>query len=273
MINPLWYYLIWISPCCQSALAFAPPHSSSSYVDRVRYVQSSQIIGKDMKHSNASSSNIKKSIERRTRSSINHDNTQITAQRTTVLLHANARINNLDEDDMELMDVDIVDDKAKEIVARKKSVRDEIFWAKQRALMVEMSARSDAEMKKENQDKFTKRRLALTSDTFYFSILIGCVLWLVSSNPYVTLSYLFGALSGTAYSYGLGKYVESIGGSIDDTDVEGAGVGQARFAFLILLFVVVGKFRSQGLLELPSIMGFFTYQLASLSQGLKEYDD
>lgn len=178
-------------------------------------------------------------------------------------------MNNLDEDDMELMDVD----DAKEIEARKKSVRDEIFWAKQRALMVELSAKSDAGLKKENQDKFAKRRLALTSDTFYFSILIGCALWLVSSNPFVTLSYLFGALSGTAYSYGLGKYVESIGGSIDDTDVEGAGVGQARFAFLILLFVFVGKFRSQGLLELPSIMGFFTYQLASLSQGLKEYDD
>jgi len=77
---------------------------------------------------------------------------------------------------------------------------------------------------------------------------------------------------GTAYSYGLGKYV--VGGSASDMDsVEGAGVGQARFAFLILLFVIVGKFRSQGLLEIPSIAGFFTYQLASLNQGLKQIDD
>ena len=155
----------------------------------------------------------------------------------------------------------------------KKNLRDETFWAKQRALAADMSAKTDAGLKREMQEKFARRRLALTSDTLYFAFLIGSLLWLVSPNPFVTISYLFGALSGTAYSYGLGKYVESIGGSIDDTDMEGAGVGQARFAFLILLFVVVGKFRSQGLLEIPSIMGFFTYQLASLSQGLREIED
>ncbi|KAL3823363.1 hypothetical protein ACHAXA_008858 [Cyclostephanos tholiformis] len=160
-----------------------------------------------------------------------------------------------------------------EVVDARKNVRDEIFWAKQRALAAEMSAKTDDGLRRENREKFARRRLALTSDTFYFSILIGSLLWIVSPNPFVAISYLFGALSGTAYSYGLGKYVESIGGSIDDADVEGAGIGQARFAFLILLFVVVGKFRSQGLLELPSIMGFFTYQLASLSQGLREIDD
>ncbi|KAL7527181.1 hypothetical protein ACHAXR_003750 [Thalassiosira sp. AJA248-18] len=156
---------------------------------------------------------------------------------------------------------------------KKKRLNDQIFWAKQQAFAAQMSANTDASLKQENQDKFAKRALALTSDTFYFSILISSLLWLVSSNPFVTISYLFGALSGTAYSYGLGKYVETIGGSIDDTAPEGAGIGQARFAFLILLFVVVGKFRSQGLLEIPSIMGFFTYQLASLGQGLREIDD
>ncbi|KAL7530110.1 hypothetical protein ACHAWF_003247 [Thalassiosira exigua] len=155
----------------------------------------------------------------------------------------------------------------------KKSINDEIFWAKQRALAAEMSAKTDAGYKQEQTENFAKRRLALVSDTLYFSVLIGALLWLVAPNPFVTISYLFGALSGTAYSYGLGKYVETIGGSIDDTDMQGAGVGQARFAFLILLFVVVGKFRSQGLLEIPSIMGFFTYQLASLGQGLREIDD
>ena len=114
----------------------------------------------------------------------------------------------------------------------------------------------------------------MTYDTLYFSILIASILWIVSSNPFVSLSYLFGALLGTAYSYGLGEYVETIGGSIGDAEAqEGAGIGSARFAFLILLFVVVGKFRDQGLLEIPSIMDFFTYQLASLGQGLREIDD
>ena len=161
----------------------------------------------------------------------------------------------------------------KDADAKRKSINEKIFWAKQQALAAEMSTKADSSLKQELADKFAKRRLALTSDTFYFSILISSALWIIFPNPFVTLSYLFGAISGTAYSYGLGKYVESIGGSIDDAKIEGAGVGQARFAFLILLFVVVGKYRSQGLLEIPSIMGFFTYQLASLNQGLREIDD
>lgn len=150
---------------------------------------------------------------------------------------------------------------------------DQAFWAKQRALAAQLTTKADDGLKAEQMAKFAARRAALTSDTLYFSILIGCALWLTFPNPFVTASYLFGALAGTAYSYGLGKYVESLGGSIDDPGAEGAGVGQARFAFLILLFVVVGKFRSQGLLEIPSIAGFFTYQLASLNQGLREIDD
>jgi hypothetical protein len=51
---------------------------------------------------------------------------------------------------------------------------------------------------------------------------------------------------------------------------KGAGVGEARFAFLILLFVLIGKFRSAGLMPVPTIAGFFTYQITSLSQGLRQ---
>ena len=156
---------------------------------------------------------------------------------------------------------------------RKKKMNEQIFWAKQKAFAAQMTANTDASVRQEQQGAFAKRRMGLTSDTFYFTILIALLLWIVYPNPFTTMSYLFGALSGTAYSYGLGKFVESIGGSIDDVGVEGAGVGQARFAFLILLFVILGKFRSKGLQEIPSIMGFFTYQLASLSQGLREIDD
>jgi len=165
------------------------------------------------------------------------------------------------------------DEDSKDEEDAKKRIQQEIFWAKQRAMAAEFAAKEDAGLKNEQKEKFAQRRMALVSDTAYFSVLIACLLWIASSNPFVTISYLFGAMSGTAYSYGLGKYVETIGGSIDDTETEGAGIGQARFAFLILLFVVVGKFRDQGLLEIPSILGFFTYQLASLGQGLREIDD
>lgn len=104
--------------------------------------------------------------------------------------------------------------------------------------------------------------------------MIFSAIWYVVPNPFSAISYLLGATLGTAYCYGLGKYVETIGGSAYDAeDVKGSGVGSARFAFLIVLFIFVGKFRSEGLQEIPAIMGFFTYQIASLSQGLKEATD
>mmetsp|Transcript_18101 Transcript_18101/g.27052 ORF Transcript_18101/g.27052 Transcript_18101/m.27052 type:complete len:272 (-) Transcript_18101:284-1099(-) len=157
----------------------------------------------------------------------------------------------------------------------RKERQEQIFWAKQKALAASMSADTDAAVRKEQLDKFAERRLALVSDTIFFSILLFSILWSVFPSPNIAFSYEFGALLGTAYSYGLGKYVETIGGSIDDEGAgEGAGVGSARFAFLILLFVILGKFRGEtGLVELPAIAGFFTYQLASLNQGLKEYYD
>lgn len=129
-------------------------------------------------------------------------------------------------------------------------------------------------LSREQRQKFAKRRLALVAESAYITVLIFCLLWGFGETLFTPISYAFGALFGTAYSYGLGKYVETLGGSAEDAGaVQGAGVGQARFAFLILLFVVVGKFRSQGLQEIPAILGFFTYQLASLSQGLKEIED
>mmetsp|Transcript_13675 Transcript_13675/g.19727 ORF Transcript_13675/g.19727 Transcript_13675/m.19727 type:complete len:117 (-) Transcript_13675:61-411(-) len=116
--------------------------------------------------------------------------------------------------------------------------------------------------------------MGLVSDTFYFSVLFFAGLWAFSESPFTPASYFLGSMFGLAYSYGLGKYVETLGGSADDANaVEGAGIGQARFAFLILLFILVGKFRSFGLQEIPAIAGFFTYQFASLSQGLKEIND
>jgi len=148
------------------------------------------------------------------------------------------------------------------------------FWARQKELMQEMSDAGQKSLKEENREKFAKRRLALVGDTAYFGFFIFCFLWTCFENPFVAISYAFGATMGLAYSYGLGKYVENLGGTTDDeASLQGAGIGEARFAFLILLFIIVGKFRSAGLLEIPAISGFFTYQLASLNQGLREIQD
>ncbi|KAL7562986.1 hypothetical protein ACA910_018624 [Epithemia clementina (nom. ined.)] len=159
-------------------------------------------------------------------------------------------------------------------------IGDREFWAQQKDLAAEMagvmaagsenSSRSKAAMR----EKFAKRRLALVGDTAYIGIFLFCLLWLVNENPFVPISYSLGALMGSAYAYGLGKYVETVGGSIDDMESSrGAGVGEARFAFLILLFILLGRFRDVGIQEVPAITGFFTYQLASLRQGLKEIND
>ncbi len=129
---------------------------------------------------------------------------------------------------------------------------------------------------------FQKRRLALVSDTIFFSVLIFSILWFVSETPQTALSYLFGASLSIAYSYGLGKYVESLGkgGKGDVVVVQQpqqpttGDFGQARFVLIIILLAALAKFRGQtGLQEIPTIAGFFTYQLASLNQGMKDLDD
>lgn len=157
---------------------------------------------------------------------------------------------------------------------QKIKVGDKDFWMRQKQLVQEMQDASESNLRAEMREKFAQRRLALVGDTAYFGFFIFCILWTFSTNPFVAISYAFGATMGLAYAYGLGRYVETIGGRVDDEGtVQGAGLGQARFAFLILLLVFVGKFRSVGLLEIPSIGGFFTYQLASLSQGMREIND
>lgn len=155
-------------------------------------------------------------------------------------------------------------------MAEKENDNDD-FWQQQQNLMKELSAENDKSLSKENKKNFDKLQNALVAETVFFSALSFSLLWLACDNPFVPLSFVFGSLFGIAYTYGLGKFVSTVGGTIDDAKaVEGAGVGQARFAFLIMLFLFVGKLRPYGLLEIPSIMGFFTYQLATLSQGLKE---
>lgn len=161
-----------------------------------------------------------------------------------------------------------------ELGLKKIKIGDRDFWMRQKELVQEMQEASEANRKAAMREKFAQRRNALVGDTAYIGFFIFCMLWTFSANPFVAISYTFGATMGLAYAYGLGRYVETIGASIDDQGAaQGAGVGEARFAFLIILFIIVGKFRSEGLLEIPSIAGFFTYQLASLRQGLREIND
>jgi hypothetical protein len=158
-----------------------------------------------------------------------------------------------------------------------KQTNDE-FWEAQRRMAAEMSdsvSEEEMQTKETNREKYRKKVFALVTETLYFSAIIFSAIWFLSPNPFTAISYLLGATLGTAYTYGLGKSVEALGGSAYDAeDLKGSGVGSARFAFLIVLFIFVGRFRSAGLQEIPAIMGFFTYQFSTLSQGLKDaFDD
>jgi len=146
------------------------------------------------------------------------------------------------------------------------------FWNQQQSLLEEMKRSNEDANKAVRQKQYDDVRNTLLSDTAFIGIVVGGICWITCDNPFVALSYEFGTMFGLAYAYGLSKYVETIGGSAEDVEtVQGAGVGQARFAFLILLFILVGKLRSTvGLIEIPSIAGFFTYQLASLAQALRD---
>lgn len=145
------------------------------------------------------------------------------------------------------------------------------FWLQQRALLNEMTDRTEKSLRAEQLEKFRQTQGKLVAETAFISALLFALLWLGCDNPFVPFSYVFGSIFGLAYTYGLGKYVETLGGTAEDASaVQGAGVGQARFAFLILLFILVGKLRVYGMIEIPSILGFFTYQIASLTQGLRE---
>lgn len=148
------------------------------------------------------------------------------------------------------------------------------FWDLQKKLAKDLSSSREKSLKEEQMEKYRERAGLFLGDIVYFSVLIFSALWCFSSSVFTPISYSFGAFCGLAYSYGLSKYVESLGGSAEAQEsLEAAGLGQARFAFLGLLFILVGKFRTVGLQEIPAILGFFTYQLASLSQALREFEE
>lgn len=121
----------------------------------------------------------------------------------------------------------------------------------------------------EQMKQFANRQAGLTKDTAILSILFGFGLWVVcDDNPFVAVSYFVGAGLGLAFLYGLGKYY--LGGPIESTEtIRGANIGQARIVVLLFLYTLVGRFQTDGLIYIPSFMGFFTYQLAALYRGVR----
>ena len=101
--------------------------------------------------------------------------------------------------------------------------------------------------------------------TFILDSIFVCSLGLSAAWYFGTfkdaLSFGIGSVLGLGYAVLLGRYVESIG----DKSGGGGGAGAARFAPVILLVALYGKYRSQVAI-IPELLGFFSYQAASLLQ-------
>ena len=144
------------------------------------------------------------------------------------------------------------------------------IWSSQRSLM--SSIKTSAQQSRSSS--YRLRSLNLTLTTLLTSILIFSLLWLLTPSPPLPLSYLLGSLLGTLYTVALGKSVKTIGASeIDAETVRDGAQGQARFAFLLLLFVFIGRGREGGVEPVPAIAGFFTYFVGAVSESFERYDD
>ena len=73
---------------------------------------------------------------------------------------------------------------------------------------------------------------------------------------------MLGAILGLGYLVLLSRFVEGVGKGSESQD----GASGARFALVILCVILVGRIET---LFLPAaVAGVFTYQLASLRQGI-----
>jgi|EP00624_Nannochloropsis_granulata_P004493 hypothetical protein len=113
---------------------------------------------------------------------------------------------------------------------------------------------------------YAARKFQLLFDSLWLSALGLALCWAAFSFE-ASVSYGLGALLGFGYITLLGRTVEAIG----TVGVPGAGVGQARFALVILLVLLAGKYRDT-IQVIPAIIGFSTYQIASFLQAFERED-
>lgn len=120
-----------------------------------------------------------------------------------------------------------------------------------------------------NHSTYEQQTNRLIVESLLVSSVILSDVWCMSNDPFLSLSYFLGAMMGTAYLMGLGKYVQTIGRNRREYNV----MGNTRFAYIGMLCVVVGTFHSHNLPYIPSIVGFFTYQLVFVLQSLTAKND
>ena len=107
-------------------------------------------------------------------------------------------------------------------------------------------------------------RITFLLDNLFISALGLCLLWSFGTSK-DAFSYGVGSLLGLGYAALLARYVESLGSKSGG----GAGGGAARFAPVVLLILLYSK-NKQYISIVPEILGFFTFQVASLLQIFNE---
>ena len=110
---------------------------------------------------------------------------------------------------------------------------------------------------------FDNLRATFITDSAFVCALGFWVTWYFGSLK-DAYSYGLGSILGISYAILLGRYVEGLG-----SNGKGTGGGAARFAPVILLIAVFGKYRDQISL-LPELLGFFSYKIASILQAFNE---
>jgi hypothetical protein len=119
--------------------------------------------------------------------------------------------------------------------------------------------------------EYDNLRVTFLLDNLFISTLGLAAVWTFGTFK-DAFSYGVGSLLGLFYAALLGRYVETLGSSGEaqpGQKVGGGGAGAARFAPVILLILLYGK-NKESISIIPELMGFFTYQVASLLQIFNE---
>lgn len=106
-------------------------------------------------------------------------------------------------------------------------------------------------------------RITFLFDNLFVSAIGLALVWSLGTYK-DAFSYGIGALLGTGYAALLSRYVENLGGGGG-----GASGGAARFAPVLLLILLYAKNKTY-ISIIPELLGFFSFQVASLLQIFNE---
>mmetsp|Transcript_20537 Transcript_20537/g.38292 ORF Transcript_20537/g.38292 Transcript_20537/m.38292 type:complete len:213 (-) Transcript_20537:47-685(-) len=130
----------------------------------------------------------------------------------------------------------------------------------------------DASTSLSRTSAYALRSSSLLKTTFLLSLSLSSLIYSLSTSPTIPLSYLLGSLLGVFYIRGLSSYVSTVGAqNVNEETLKEAGSGAGRFAGFLLLFVAARAFEEFNLGF--GVAGFFTYQIASVLEGQREWND